>query len=155
MNIPREDGLRSQVLRVTKLWLDTPYQHQAASRGAGCDCLGLIRGIYREVYGAEPVAPPPYTPDWAEQNGTETLREAAREWLDEIPIAQTQPGDVVMFRMLPDAPCKHIGILSAPHILTHAYWGRAVVESHMVPYWRKRWVHSFAFPTDLKQKTEK
>lgn len=138
--------LREQVLSQAKLWLDTPYQHQAATRGAGCDCLGLIRGIYREIYGQEPIIPPPYTPDWAETRSEETLLEAARTWLEEIPIAHTQPGDVVMFRMLPDAPCKHVGIVSAPDIITHAYWGRAVVESHMVPYWRKRWVHSFAFP---------
>lgn len=137
---------RDAVLSETKFWLDTPYQHQASQRGAGCDCLGLIRGVYRVVYGSEPAAPPPYTPDWAERSQEETLLNAARDWLEEIPIAFTQPGDVAMFRMLPDAPCKHIAILTAPNIITHAYWGRAVVQSHMVPYWRKRWVHSFAFP---------
>ena len=140
------NDMRGAVLACAKSWLDTPYQHQAAERGAGCDCLGLIRGIYRDLYGAEPVKPPPYTPDWAEICKGETLLNAARTWLEEIPISQTQPGDVVMFRMLPDSPCKHIGILSAPDIITHAYWGRAVVESHMVPYWRKRWEYSFAFP---------
>jgi len=144
---------RQRILSETQSWLDTPYQHQASQKGAGCDCLGLIRGVYRALYGAEPISPPPYTPDWAEQNGEETLLHAAQDWLEEITIASTKPGDVVMFRMLPDAPCKHVAILSAPDIITHAYWGRAVVESHMVPYWRKRWVHSFAFPeikkTDL------
>jgi NlpC/P60 family putative phage cell wall peptidase len=137
---------REWILSETHSWLDTPYQHQASLKGAGTDCLGLIRGVYRAVYGAEPIFPPPYTPDWAERNGEEKLLQAAQEWLEEIPIAYTQPGDVVMFRMLPDAPCKHVAILTAPNIITHAYWGRAVVQSHMVPYWRKRWVHSFAFP---------
>jgi len=68
--------LREQVLSQAKLW--PPYQHQAATRGAGCDCLGLIRGIYREIYGQEPIIPPPYTPDWAETRSEETLLEAAR-----------------------------------------------------------------------------
>lgn len=138
---------RASVLSCAKDWIDTPYRHQASARGAGTDCLGLIRGIWRTLYGSEPEAPPAYTPDWSDASGEETLHAAAGRWL--IPIANTdiQPGDVMLFRMSPGAPCKHIGVLSAPQILTHAYWGRAVVESCLVPYWRRRWVHSFAFPS--------
>ncbi len=138
--------IQTRVLAETKRWLDTPYQHQASQCGAGCDCLGLIRGIYHHLYGAEPVPPPPYTPNWAEERGEETLRQAAQTWLCEIPNGKAEPGDALLFRMSPNAPCKHIAILSAPHIITHAYWGRAVVESYFVPYWRRRWVHSFRFP---------
>ncbi len=146
---------RMLVLRAAYLWLNTPYQHQASSRGAGTDCLGFIRGVWREIYGFEPETPPAYTPDWAEQNGQETLYDAAKRCLVPIPKSQTQAGDVLLFRMHSEAPCKHIGILSAPDKLLHAYWGKAVVESHLVPYWRKRWVYSFAFPpltnlSDLK-----
>ena len=140
------NDIHTRVLRETKRWIDTPYQHQASKCGAGCDCLGLIRGVYRRLYGREPVTPPPYTPDWAEQCGEETLRDAARLWLKEVPRFDTRPGDAVLFRMHADAPCKHIAILTAPNIITHAYWGRAVVESFFVPYWRRRWVHSFRFP---------
>jgi NlpC/P60 family putative phage cell wall peptidase len=53
-----DQGLRLRVLDIARDWLDTPYQHQASVRGAGCDCLGLIRGIWRTLYGAEPEAPP-------------------------------------------------------------------------------------------------
>lgn len=140
--------LRSRVLTEAKSWLDTPYQHQASEKGAGCDCLGLIRGIYRHLYGAEPVAPPPYSPNWAEEQGQETLYEAAREWLCEIPNTNVIPGDIMLFRMTPTSPCKHIAILTAPKVMIHAYWGRAVVESCFVPYWRRRWVSSFMFPTN-------
>ncbi len=138
--------ISARILAETKLWLDTPYQHQASERGAGCDCLGLIRGIYRHLYGYEPTDLPPYTPDWAEIRGEETLYEAAKTWLCEIPKSKTEIGDLVLFRMTPTAPCKHIAILTAPDIITHAYWGRAVVESYLVPYWRRRWVSSFSFP---------
>ena len=136
---------RSRVLQETRTWLGTPYQHQASEKGAGCDCLGLIRGIYRHLYGAEPVSPPPYSPNWAEEQGQETLYEAAQDWLHEIPNRTARPGDVLLFRMSPNASCKHIAILSAPNVMTHAYWGRAVVESYLVPYWRRRWVSSFTF----------
>ena len=56
-HIPRE-----RILSIAHQWIDTPYQHQASVKGAGCDCLGLIRGIWREIYGAEPIAVPTYTP---------------------------------------------------------------------------------------------
>jgi len=142
------NAIQRRVLTETKRWLDTPYQHQASECGAGSDCLGLIRGIYRHLYGGEPVALPPYTPDWAEISGQETMRDAARDWLTEISKAETKPGDALLFRMSPHASCKHIAILSAPNIITHAYWGRAVVESFFVPYWRRHWAHSFRFPEE-------
>ena len=55
-----------------RLWLGTPYRHQAALRGVGCDCLGLVRGVWRALIGPEPEDPPPYTPDWGEVGGYET-----------------------------------------------------------------------------------
>lgn len=139
---------RQAVLTCAMSWLDTPYRHQASVQHVGTDCLGLIRGIWRTLYGAEPEVPPAYTPDWAELCGRETLREAAERWL--IPIAQPICGDVLLFRMTPDAPCKHIGVLSAPDKILHAYWGKSVVQSHFVPFWQRRHVASFAFPS-LKQ----
>ena len=137
---------RAAVLKAAPLWLDTPYQHQASQCGAGADCLGFIRGIWRDIYGYEPEAPPAYTPDWAEENGEETLYRAARKWLIEIDNSAAQPGDVLLFRMHAQSPCKHIGLLYAPQILLHAYWGKAVIYSHLVPFWRRRWAYSFAFP---------
>ena len=137
---------RAAVLRAARLWLDTPYCHQASSRGAGTDCLGLIRGVWRDVFNAEPERPPAYTPDWAEVNGAETLLQAAQRWLTPIARGAAQPGDIMVFRMHTDAPCKHIGILSMNDRVLHAYWGKAVVESFLVPYWQKRWAYSFAFP---------
>jgi NlpC/P60 family putative phage cell wall peptidase len=38
-------------------------------RGIGCDCLGLLRGVWRAVYGKEPEAVPAYSSDWAEASG--------------------------------------------------------------------------------------
>ena len=142
IDIPRE-----HILSIAKDWIDTPYQHQASVKGAGCDCLGLIRGIWREVYGAEPMTMPAYTPDWAESLGQETLLEAAQQALQPIAKEDAQPGDVLLFRMAANVPCKHIAILSAPDRIIHAYWGRAVVESFFVPYWTRRHAFSFTFPT--------
>ena len=54
---------REAVLKITRQWIDTPYRHQASKRGVGTDCLGLIRGIWRSLYGTgDPEGMPNYTP---------------------------------------------------------------------------------------------
>lgn len=143
---------RDAIVAAAKSWIGTPYRHQASLKGAGCDCLGLVRGVWRELYGSEPEPPPPYRPDWAETGGRETLLEAARRHLIEISPNAAGPGDVLLFRMSPGACLKHCAIVSdrrpgdpEPRIL-HAYWGRAVVESWLGPWWRRRLAHAFSFP---------
>ena len=89
-----------------RLWLGTPYRHQAALRGVGCDCLGLVRGVWQGLYGSEPEAPPPYSGTWAESapSGSEPLMEAAARHLVPVPgpLAdyRAAPGDVLLFRFL-------------------------------------------------------
>lgn len=138
------DAVRAAVLSVAQDWIDTPYQHQASVHKVGCDCLGLIRGIWRTLYGDEPERPPNYSPDWAEQTGKETLLAAAQHWL--LPQADPRPGDVLLFRLRPGVPCKHVGVLATDETVIHAYWGRSVVESWLDPFWRKRIAFSFSFP---------
>lgn len=137
---------RQAVLAEAREWIGTPYQHQASVKGAGCDCLGLIRGVWRALYGGEPEAAPAYTPDWAERAGEETLLAAAQRHLLELPIAQASPGDVLLFRMDAQSPAKHAAILDEDGRLIHAYWGRAVVRSRFAPWWRARCAGAFAFP---------
>jgi NlpC/P60 family putative phage cell wall peptidase len=143
---------RSAIVAEAHSWLGTPYRHQASAKGVGCDCLGLVRGVWRAFEGGEPEAVPPYRADWAEVGGAETLLAAARRRLFEIPAFQARPGDVLLFRMTPQACVKHCAIVSGarpgdpePRIL-HAYWGRAVVESWLGPWWRRRLAHAFSFP---------
>lgn len=147
--------MRAAVVATARGWLGTPYRHQASVRGQGADCLGLIRGVWRELVGAEPEAMPPYGADWAEVGGEETLLAAARRWFREIPVEAARAGDVVLFRMAPGCPAKHCAILSegrpsaagtAEAKMIHAYWGRSVVESWMGSWWRARLVAAFAWP---------
>lgn len=143
----RDQDHQNRIIAAARAWLGTPYVHQASAKGGGCDCLGLIRGVWREVFAApEPEAPPPYTPDWAEVSGEETLFHAAQRHLDRVPLDAFEPGDVVLFRMAPGAPMKHAAILTAPDRIIHAYWGRAVVEGAFIPWWRRKLAAAFAFP---------
>lgn len=135
-----------RIVAAARGWLGTPYRHQASLKGVGCDCLGLVRGVWREVAGEEPERPPPYTPDWAEALGEETLLNAARRWLQEIPVGAAAPGDVLLFRMAMGAPARHCAIVSGPGRILHAYWGRAVCETRLVPWWERRIAAAFRFP---------
>lgn len=135
----RRDG----IVEAARTWIGTPYVHQHAVRGAGCDCLGLVRGVWRDVCGAEPEIVPPYTPDWSEAAREERLWRAARRWMTEVPAPGI--GDVLLFRMRAGAVAKHLGILSGPDAFIHAYSGQGVVESRLTAAWRRRVVAAFAF----------
>lgn len=142
--------MRARALEAARSWLGTPYRHQASVKGEGADCLGLVRGVWREMFGSEPEVPPPYAADWAEAGGQETLWAAARRWLVEIPVEAARPGDVLLFRMAPGCAAKHCAILSetaGQGRMIHAYWGRSVVESWMGDWWRKRLTAAFAWPS--------
>ncbi|MEM9968322.1 MAG: peptidase [Pseudomonadota bacterium] len=136
---------------LARRWLGTPYVHQASARGAGCDCLGLLRGIWRELYGNEPEIIPAYSKDWSEPQGDERLWAAALRHLVTKSLDDTADGDVLLFRMRQNAVAKHLGLQStvgdAPAFI-HAYSGRGVVESPLSLPWRRRIVARFAFPKE-------
>lgn len=137
------------VVDAARGWLGTPYVHQAACKGAGCDCLGLVIGLWREMYGALPVAVPAYTADWSEVSGAERLWAAAIEHLEPKPLQNAAPGDVLLFRMRPGAVAKHIGVqteIGATPRFLHAYTGHGVTEGALTPPWARRVVARFAFP---------
>lgn len=137
---------RKLIVAAARGWLGTPYRHQASVRGAGADCLGLVRGVWREVIGPEPERAPGYTPDWADVLGQETLLEAARRHMPEIAMGDAREGDVLLFRMALGAPAKHAAIMSGADRIVHAYWGRSVCETRLVPWWRRRIAAAFRFP---------
>ena len=137
---------RAEIVACARDWVGTPYRHQASLKGIGTDCLGLLRGVWRTHFDDEPECIQPYTPDWAEIGCQDTLLEAARRHLIETVIGSAQPGDVLLFRMALGCPTKHCAIMSGTDRIVHAYWGRAVVETRLVPWWRCRIAAAFCFP---------
>jgi NlpC/P60 family putative phage cell wall peptidase len=139
----------SDVVSIARSWLGTPYIHQTSCKGAGCDCLGLLLGVWRELYGDLPAPVPAYTKDWSEVSGEERLLEAARAHLNEKQVTDAAPGDVLVFRMRGDAVAKHVGIQSTlapvPRFI-HAYSGRDVTESALTAPWARRLVARFDMP---------
>lgn len=140
---------RPEVVALARGWIGTPYVHQASAKGAGTDCLGLLRGIWRELIGSEPAIVPPYTQDWSEPQRDEALWRAASRYLAEKNLSDLAAGDVLLFRMRDGSVAKHLGIVAetgpAPTFI-HAYSGHSVVESPLSDPWRRRIVSCFAFP---------
>lgn len=135
------------VVDEARRWIGTPYFHQASRLGAGTDCLGLVRGVWRALYGSEPEALPAYSPDWDEVAGREVLGAAADRCL--MPAMGLAPGRVILFRMRKGAVAKHLGILAIAGdqpTFIHAYNGHGVVETTLSLPWRRRIAALYAFP---------
>ena len=118
---------------------------------------------------------PPYTQDWGNATGSETLIEAACRHLVKLAeLSDAGCGDVLVFRMRDQGVAKHAGVLTsaapgskpgrhpeerakraskdgrAPHheapTLIHAQEGLGVVEIDLGLWWRRRAVAAFGFP---------
>ena len=144
--------MSARVVVAARGWLGTPYHHRASRRGAGADCLGLVRGVWREVVGAERVAVPDYAVDWAEAGGEDALRRALDRSLASVSAeASDREGDVLLFRMREGAVAKHLGIRSCvrPHgRFVHAYARHGVVETSLSRAWSRRVVARFRYPEE-------
>ncbi|GJD42903.1 hypothetical protein AFCDBAGC_0745 [Methylobacterium cerastii] len=134
-------------------WLGTPYRHQASLLGVGCDCLGLLRGVWRGLLGDEPEAPPPYAGTWAESaaSGTDPFLEAASRHL--LPVAADlarhapAPGEVLLFAFRAHLPARHCAIATGAGMI-HAHDHAAVTEVAFTPWWRRHLVGVFRFPAE-------
>ena len=151
---------REQIVAAARGWLGTPYHHQASLKGVGCDCLGLIRGLWRELLGDEPETLPAYTRDWGDVTGSEPLLAVARRHL--LPLASVDlalPGDMLVFRMQAGV-AKHAGVLTdgsfdalsrSAHLecsghFIHAVEELGVTEVALTRWWRRRLVAAFSLP---------
>jgi NlpC/P60 family putative phage cell wall peptidase len=137
---------REMIVSETRGWIGTPYRHQASLNGVGCDCLGLVRGVWRAVIGDEPERAPPYAPDWAEAASGEPLADAAGRHLTATDRDTFRDGDVLLFRWRNNLPAKHAAIVTAHDLMVHAHDGAAVTEVALAPWWRRRLAYAFRFP---------
>lgn len=139
------------IVRAARGWIGTPYVHQASVRGAGCDCLGLLRGVWRDCLGPEPETVPPYTMDWSEPQGDEALMRLGLRLMRRKPRDDAAPGDVLLFRMKEGAVAKHLGLqarVGTDPSFIHAYTGHGVIESAFSLPWRRRLAARFALPME-------
>lgn len=138
------------IVRITREWIGTPFHHQASLKGVGCDCVGLVRGVYRELYGVEPPELTNYSWDWGDANGNEDMVIAAYRYLEPVPLDQMGAGHVVLVRWKEKRVAKHSMIMTGDKRAVHAYNRSPVTEINLNDWWMQRIVYAFAFPQEVK-----
>lgn len=93
---------RADVVAEARNWLGTPFIHQHAAKGVGCDCLGLLRGVAK-VLGVFPNRPDELSRveefrGYGKHPDGRLLR-ACEMFLDRKPVTAIAPGDVVLLAM--------------------------------------------------------
>lgn len=137
---------RCDIIRAARGWIGTPYVHQASLAGVGCDCLGLVRGVWRACVGPECEDVGPYTADWAEACCEERLADAALRHLAPVACDGFRAGDVLLFRWRVGSPAKHCAVATSATTMIHAHDGACVCEIGISPFWRRRIAYAFQFP---------
>lgn len=135
-----------EIVAAARGWIGTPYRHQASLKNVGCDCLGLVRGVWRECLGGEPEGLPVYSPDWAESGAGEALAAAGFRHLMAVDDLKFVAGDVLLFRWKPHLPAKHAGIATGDATMVHAQDGVVVSEIALSRWWLRRLAFVFRFP---------
>jgi NlpC/P60 family putative phage cell wall peptidase len=125
---PRISG--ADVVQEARRWVGTPYRHQAAVMGAGCDCIGLVRGV-AECLGIMPVKDWTVIGAYSRTPSPSRMGAQMRRWL--LPVTSPESGDIAWIEWREGMP-MHLAILAdgpAGPSLIHSYEtvGRVVEHS--------------------------
>ena len=140
---------RNEIIAEAREWEGTRWEHQKAMKGVACDCIGLIRGVYKELTGLE-------MPDVIDYPQTaffycrdERLYPELQKYLPEITVAEAQPGDILTFGMRTHFPDHHLGILLDGGLFIHACGDAGIQKTIITSFdalWQARARHAFTFP---------
>ncbi|TVO75145.1 NlpC/P60 family protein [Sedimenticola selenatireducens] len=129
---------RADIVIEAKTWIGTPFHHQAAVKRVGCDCAGMVKGVWRELGNDVSKVPVDYprTP-----SGGNLVR-ILIEFLDRT--VTPKAGDVILFTLLNEP--QHLGILTDKNTVIHAYqpFGK-VVEHRLDDKWKRRVTAYYSF----------
>lgn len=138
-----------QAVLIARSWLGTPYQHQASLKGVGADCLGLIRGIYREMYQVEPPELINYSGDWGDSNNVESMLQVAEQYLTPVELDEVGLGHVVLMRWKRGRVAKHAMLMTGPSTAIHAYNRSPITEINLNRWWLDKIVYAFTWPEEV------
>lgn len=126
-------------------WVGTPYRHAAALRGVGCDCLGLVRGLWSELGGGALPMLPAYRPDWRDWTHVAALSALAeRHLVAAEPVVR--PGRILLFRLHGAPWPRHCAIAVSGDRIVHAQERLGVVEAQLTMAWQRRIAGAWSFP---------
>jgi NlpC/P60 family putative phage cell wall peptidase len=136
---------RSVLLSEARSWLGTPWHHQAAVKGAGCDCIGFVRGVAEPFIGKVDHRMD-YAATWPLYRAEQLLYAEFKARAKEIRPERAKPGDVLLFGV-GKGPAHHCGYLAENDRLLHCYREAGqVVEQDLTDFWRSKIRHAFRLP---------
>ena len=136
---------REDIVKIAREWIGTPWVHQASVKGVGCDCVGMVRGIYTELTGKTVAGAMDYTRSFYLFSGEERLKNEIGKYFMEVPMEEATSGDVLLISIL-NLPSHHIGIL-ADDTFIHSWEDIGKVVE--IPYdaaWKRLTKAVFRFP---------
>ena len=128
------------VLAHARAWIGTPFVPRGDLRGAGADCIGLVRGLWWELAG-QSVPAPAWRGDWAAVPEEQILSGLARHVVP-VPLSEARPGHIVTYRV-GRKRAAHVAILTEDGAI-HAWeiggvketaplYGRAITSAWALP----------------------
>ena len=124
---------RADVLAEARLWLDTPFHHQACLRGHGVDCGQLVVGV-----GVALGLMPQPGDEWRRYGRAPNPNQMRRQlgtFLDPLPDNHTpRPADILWVGWRPDMP-MHLGFYTPLHGrgILHAFSNAGKVVETALP----------------------
>lgn len=121
---------REAVAAEARQWIGTPFQHAQHCKGKGCDCIGLVIGVFQALGCLPPnYITPAYSRQWHAHKNEEVLLGAALGMgFIEKPGVQPEVGDLLVFKF--GRVISHAGICVSETEFVHAYqdMGRVVMQ---------------------------
>lgn len=127
---------KAQFIAEAREWIGTKFHHQAAVKGVGCDCIGLIRGVKNQLIEDDILA----TLDYSMQPNNFRFYNNLEKHPELEPTNVLEPGILLLFKFIREP--QHIAIYTDKNTIIHSYQPRGqVVEHRLDDKWKDR-IHS-------------
>jgi len=142
--------MRNSIMAEARLWLGTPYQHQAMLRNVGADCVGFVVGVGLAA-GVLSLTKQDFKAyaGYGRLPNSRRMHQSLKKHLLSIHERQANTGDIVWLQWREGLP-MHLAIIgthSGQRTLLHAAAdvGR-VVEHALTQQWDERIVSFWRYP---------
>lgn len=138
----------SDIISAAEEWIGTPFHQQGRQKQVGCDCIGLILGIAKEV-GAISLTNQPWSQcdvhAYDAMNDSTLLVELMPKYFMEVPIfpgIKPQQGDILLIQITDNQ--YHLSIQSHNNKIIHSCSSIGRVICHkIIPTWKVIKVFSY------------
>lgn len=110
---------RTDVVRMARSYLNTPFHHRGRLPGVGLDCVGLLVCVARELA----LVPPNFDiPPYSINPDGQVFLDWCNRYMTNIPAEAMQPGDAIV--LIVDQHPQHLGILG-----DYLYGGLSIIHA--------------------------